>query len=891
MEWECVQSFVVAHRDGASDETSWSQLCTLLGFRNAPALSFQDWLRLVPTDPNFYSVERKWVYAVFDSLDDLLPKDNARLAFLNVPRVVLGVFGKEVDTPPCALAVDIMTRTTLLPLFRKWLVLQMPCLHECPESAFRDFQLAIHNTMADTMAEAQAMLARIQLDQRPPLSLESNAALLAQLAALGLTLRPNRTKAMAVMNPPHHLHWGVADDDTPVAAVARLDSATYDGNRDVIIALVGGPGTGKSFSSNQITSLKHAVGKPWAPATATAAITFNDSMNLVTSRSINIWEEVVLRMLYSHYFWGAKDKLKFTTFRTAMHKHVDTHGAEDSTVTALVRCMVEDVAAFEKTTLLLLVDELVRVNNVRAGLASELLSVLGQAMDDLNKKRRRSMMLVVASLSTEPLDAIHDKHSASGRKIVGVPLPKLSGPSAVNLVAQAISGVDGTSSAELISLSQQLVAVCGGHPRSLECACLALNEAVAGRTQPRHHVFMAAVMARAAQLIEERYPQIASLTPSVVLAMWSGRQLPPDHRLDVMWLGALKAMTVGDLVQRGVVFATVLPATMQYELSLSLVQLLAWTTTRTDPVSNLVADVISFSVADVLAGKQLERLIVAALELRMVLLVSPDRKTVVSWRQLLNIEAKPATPPRDRPARNYGVLNRKLCLPKASDLNVTDPEWTEEERTAAGAWEVGPQLQDRLKARRNKWLHPEPTTVAHFDAVMACDEVVESKVPPISSTASKVRGDDDESDDESDNESDDESDEEDHIVTAECTVFVQMKGTMDQHATGAKREWSKSHKKACYKAYDACRESHKGHMVFIAAAYMNTPKQKRQSKLALSTKGEMSFVVLNQSDCQNLMGTPLTTAFDVLRTLRSHCAAGVGAGAGAGAGAGVATSP
>ena len=109
---DCVQSFVDAHHDGASDESSWSQLCTLLGFHTAPARPFQDWLRSVPTDPHFRSVERKWVHAVFDSLDDLLPEDNNQLALLNVPRVVSRVFGKEVDAPPCALAIDIMARTT-----------------------------------------------------------------------------------------------------------------------------------------------------------------------------------------------------------------------------------------------------------------------------------------------------------------------------------------------------------------------------------------------------------------------------------------------------------------------------------------------------------------------------------------------------------------------------------------------------------------------------------------------------------------------------------------------------------------------------------------------------------------------------------------------------------
>ena len=769
---DCVQSFVDAHRDGASDESSWSRLCTLLGFHTAPARPFQDWLRLVPTDPHFHSVERKWVHAVVDSLGDLLPEDNNQLALLKVPLVVSRVFGKEVDAPPCALAIDIMARTTNLSLFREWLVLQMPCLHECPPSAFRQFRQAMQATMADTIAETQAVFADLQLAQRPALAIQSNTALLTQLTRFGLTLRSDRTKAMAVMTPPPHLHWHVADVDTPVAAVAQLHSATYDGNRDVIVSLVGGPGTGKSFSSNQITSLEHAADKPWAPATATAAITFNDAMNLISLRSTNVWEEVVLRMLYSHYLWAASDELGFETFRAAMHKHVDTHGADSSTVTALLRCMVEDVATFGKTALLFLVDELVRVNNVREGLASELLSVLGRAMDDANKNHRRSMMLVVTSLSTEPLHAIHTKHSGSGREIVAVPLPKLSGPSAVHLVTQAVLGVDSTPSAELTSLSQQLVAVCGGHPRSLECGCLALHEAVtdAGGMENLDHVFLSAVMARAAQRIGGRYRQIASLTPSVVLAMWSGRKLPPTHRLDVMWHGERTAMTVENLVQRGVVFATVLPATMQYELSLSLVQLLAWTTTRTDYVSKLVADVIRFSVAGVLAGKRLERLLVAALELRMVLLASPNRETSVSWRQLLNIEAEPVTSPRNRPVRNYNVLSRKMRLPKGSDLKVAHPVWTEEERTVAGAWAVGSQLQDRLKARRNKWLRPEPTTVEHFDAVMGCNEVVES-------TASKAHETD---------ESDDESGDQDN--TAECTVFVQMKGTMDQDTTGTKRQ-------------------------------------------------------------------------------------------------------
>lgn len=120
-------------------------------------------------------------------------------------------------------------------------------------------------TMADTIAETQAVFADLQLAQRPALAIQSNTALLTQLTRFGLTLRSDRTKAMAVMTPPPHLYWHVADVDTPVAAVAQLHSATYDGNRDVIVSLVGGPGTGKSFSSNQITSLEHAADKPWAP--------------------------------------------------------------------------------------------------------------------------------------------------------------------------------------------------------------------------------------------------------------------------------------------------------------------------------------------------------------------------------------------------------------------------------------------------------------------------------------------------------------------------------------------------------------------------------------------------------------------------------------------------
>ena len=50
--------------------------------------------------------------------------------------------------------------------------------------------------------------------------------------------------------------------------------------------------------------------------------------------------------------------------------------------------------------------------------------------------------------------------------------------------------------------------------------------------------------------------------------------------------------------------------------------LLAWTTTHTDGFSKLVADTSRFSAAEVLAGNQLRRLLVGALELRALRLVA-----------------------------------------------------------------------------------------------------------------------------------------------------------------------------------------------------------------------------------------------------------------------------
>ena len=666
------------------------------------------------------------------------------------------------------------------------------------------------------------------------------------------------------MTPP--LNWGEADNRSAREAMRILHRGAFAGTRDRIVSLVGGPGTGKSYSINQITSLEHASpGMKWATTTATVAVTFNDTMNLDRGKNANLWEEVVLRLLFSHYY--SDTGLSFIDFREALAKWIHTSSCGPTTVTKVLHCIQKDVEDAGRTTLLLAVDELIRVDATGPKHSVMLLSKLASVMDSMNKTRTRSMMLVVTSLSAAPLDAIRPAASASGRYIHGVALPLLYGPSAVDLVARAAAHPNKPSDS-LRPLIVKLVAMCGGHPRTLECACTALHDALTSADNSRH-ISLATVLVLAARRLCDKYAHIVKLTVPTVLAVWSGTRVLGDDTLVSPAPGenvAAPKVTVANMVERGVLFATISNDGVWYEPRLSVVQLLAWAapqamhagdSTRVADVRKAVTQIILDSVAPALFDKTLERVIRGALQVRMVLL-SRAAPTPVTWRTLLNVAPRQQGDKKKGP---YDVaLARRLLLPGRSDLNDDRVTYETKERDEAGMWAVGKQLRKRLssRTRHNKWLHPPPSKTQAYDLVLRCTEV---------EGTGKDR------------------------VEEPCVAFAQVQGLNG----GTKDPWGKGHKSKVQKSYQHCRRQHKGKMVFIAAAYMDTPTPEN-ARMTLTTAAAAAFIVLDREGCRRLMGTPLYTAFDTVDSLnqatpsvvkdgaKKQAQAGAGSGAGAGGG-------
>lgn len=173
-------------------------------------------------------------------------------------------------------------------------------------------------------------------------------------------------------------------------------------------------------------------------------------------------------------------------------------------------------------------------------------------------------------------------------------------------------------------------------------------------------------------------------------------------------------------------------------------------------------------------------------------------------------------------------------------------------------WAVGKPLVERLapEARHNKWLHPPPSKTQAYDLVMRCTEV---------EGTGKDR------------------------VEEPCVAFAQVKGLNG----GKKDPWGKGHKSKVQQSCQHCRKKHKGNMVFIVAAYMDTPTPEN-ARTTLKKAAAAAFIVLDREGCRPLMGTPLYTAFDTADRLAqatpsaegSAAVAVAGAGAGAGAGGG-----
>ena len=603
--------------------------------------------------------------------------------------------------------------------------------------------------------------------------------------------------------------------------------ATFCGTRDPIVSLVGGPGTGKSYSVDQITSLEHATPEmKWASTTATVAVTFGDPTgpNVDRGGCANMWEEVVIRILFSHYY--ADTGLSFTSFRAALEKVVDTAGCDESTAISVLRCVVADVAAQGKTTVLLAVDELMRVHTMGKRAVDTLLRVLAREMDTANRVAPRSMMLVVTSWSAAPLNVISPPQYGSSRAIASVTLPRLCGPSTVDLVLRAVSrpGDPGPTDA-LRSLVANLVAMCGGHPGTVETAWGAL-ECRALAADPRQ-VSLPEVLTDAAQTLVIKYENLAGLTVPLVLAAWSGNALRSDHKFRVSVGGATDDATVETLVQRGVLFATITHNGTCYRPSLSIVQLLAWalpnaTGDADRDIRSSVVDIIMTAASDgFLSGNMLDHNIRVALQLRMVLLAS-DAPKPVTWRSLLNVAPLPEG---SRPKLNDAALDRKFLLPKRRDINTKRPTYTSAEHKAA-AWKPGEPLQARLKeeSRQLKWLHPPPSKTGAFNLVMRCTEVV--------STTEEL-----------------------WEEAGECVAFVQVKGLAGE----SERAWSRGHKASVRKACQRCRSAHHGKMVFIAAAYVAAP----MPTTSLASHEAAAFILLDKQDCRRLMGTPLSMALEV----------------------------
>ena len=194
---------------------------------------------------------------------------------------------------------------------------------------------------------------------------------------------------------------------------------------------------------------------------------------------------LMLRLLCSHF---ADNALDFEDFNSRLN-------CGPLRIATALGCILEDakeLRGIEYPSVLLCIDELMKCGWHDDRDPTLLLSRVGVSMDLLGAARPmgRAVITVVTSLRKSGLIPMDDTDSS--RPIYRVPLEGLSFDDCLRLVSRYVNQRGGPANLATFSWFQGMVALCSGHPRSLEYLAEELGNACSvgdgGELPTQHHV-------------------------------------------------------------------------------------------------------------------------------------------------------------------------------------------------------------------------------------------------------------------------------------------------------------------------------------------------------------------------------------------------------------------
>jgi len=247
----------------------------------------------------------------------------------------------------------------------------------------------------------------------------------------------------------------------------------YDDDRrqyNPLVATQAAPGTGKSFLLDQLAELQPGdrVLEKIAGASVLVAswipipVTYNQfsAIDIDRKYSLSLDQGLAARMLFSYLMDFSLDKKatadlysKFLSFITPTFES-PSFGAQAPYL--ICDYILADSIRFKKSSVLLLVDELLKVGNQ----VDSLLKLIGEIQDKYSVQLRS----VITSLDVSTL---HNSQTKSGRRVLFVPLPLFPHKDVLVALANYLARTPKDDRFEF----QVLIADCAGHARTLEKLC------------------------------------------------------------------------------------------------------------------------------------------------------------------------------------------------------------------------------------------------------------------------------------------------------------------------------------------------------------------------------------------------------------------------------------
>jgi len=250
--------------------------------------------------------------------------------------------------------------------------------------------------------------------------------------------------------------------------VARKPSdGFYPRQENPLVATQAAPGTGQSFYIDIIAKLRpeddvvknaHCTDlvKSWIPI----PVTYNQFSPIYTDRAhgLSLREGFAARMLFSYLmnFSSPKAEHFYTNFLIYVTPTLKSTSFGPAAPHKICDYFLADSKRFQKSSVLLLVDELLAVGSAQV---ESLLTLIGQLQDAYSNKLRS----VITSLTISPLNDAR----ANGRPVFFVPLPLFSHEAALSALGKFVDGAPKENRLQF----QVLIADCAGHARTLEKLC------------------------------------------------------------------------------------------------------------------------------------------------------------------------------------------------------------------------------------------------------------------------------------------------------------------------------------------------------------------------------------------------------------------------------------